>query len=122
MQEFADRVNWKMQKRDEDDVRDFCRQIGVDKSVLKVWMHNNKNNFNRRDLPFSVAGTGTGTAEIRKIEAPISAGETKIINNNGGGHEIHHSVSSSGGGGGGGGFDSDSGGGHGGNVNGSSSS
>ncbi|CAH2079908.1 unnamed protein product [Thlaspi arvense] len=36
MHEFADRVGWKMQKRDEDDVRDFCRQIGVDKSVLKI--------------------------------------------------------------------------------------
>ncbi|KFK26902.1 hypothetical protein AALP_AA8G308300 [Arabis alpina] len=106
MHEFADRVNWKMQKRDEDDVRQFCNQIGVDKSVLKVWMHNNKNTFNnRRDPPFSVAGT----TEIRKTESlPIP---------NGGGH----SVSSGGGGGGGGGFDSDSGGAHG-CVNGSSSS
>lgn len=121
MHEFADRVGWKMQKRDEDDVREFCRQIGVDKSVLKVWMHNNKNNFNRRDIQFSVAAAGA--TEIHKIDngvgeihAPIPAGET----NNNGGNELHHSVSN-----GGGGFDSDSGGGggaHGGDVNGSSSS
>ncbi|CAH8319953.1 unnamed protein product [Eruca vesicaria subsp. sativa] len=113
MHEFADRVGWKMQKRDEDDVREFCRQIGVDKSVLKVWMHNNKNTFNRRDIQFSVAGemdNGGGA-----IHAPVPTGET----NNNGGNELHHSVSS-----GGGGFDSDSGGGgaHGGHVNGSSSS
>nr|ADK63402.1 homeobox domain zinc finger protein [Brassica rapa] len=121
MHEFADRVGWKMQKRDEDDVREFCRQIGVDKSVLKVWMHNNKNNFNRRDIQFSVAAAGA--TEIHKtdnggggIHAPIPAGET----NNNGCNELHHSVSN-----GGGGFDSDSGGGggaHGGDVNGSSSS
>ncbi|KAG2307625.1 hypothetical protein Bca4012_083380 [Brassica carinata] len=120
MHEFADRVGWKMQKRDEDDVSDFCRQIGVEKGVLKVWMHNNKNTFNRRDIQFSVAGD----TEIQKIDnggggihAPISAGETNRSNN--GGNELHHSVSS-----GGDGFDSDSGGGgaHGGNLNGSSSS
>lgn len=120
MHEFAERVGWKMQKRDEDDVRDFCRQIGVDKSVLKVWMHNNKNTFNRRDI----AGN-----EIRQIDngggnhTPILAGEINNHNNGhhgvGGGGELHQSVSS---GGGGGGFDSDSGGANGGNVNGSSSS
>ncbi|CAL9224209.1 unnamed protein product [Arabidopsis halleri] len=118
MHEFAERLGWKMQKRDEDDVRDFCRQIGVDKSVLKVWMHNNKNTFNRRDL----AGN-----EIRKIDngggnhTPILTGEINNNNNghhDGGGGELHHSISS----GGGGGFDSDSGGANGGNVNGSSSS
>ncbi|KAJ4902429.1 Zinc-finger homeodomain protein 10 [Raphanus sativus] len=120
MHEFADRVGWKMQKRDEDDVREFCHQIGVDKSVLKVWMHNNKNTFNRRDIQFSAAA---GATEIHKIDiggggvhAPVLAGET---NNIGGNEQLRHSVSS-----GGGGFDSDSGGGgvHGGNVNGSSSS
>ncbi|KAF8109377.1 hypothetical protein N665_0097s0031 [Sinapis alba] len=116
MHEFADRVGWKMQKRDEDDVRDFCRQIGVDKSVLKVWMHNNKNTFNRPDISFSVAGA----TEIQDIDnggggihAPIPAGETN------GGNRLHRSVSS-----GGGGFESDSGGGAAncGNVNGTSSS
>ncbi|CAH8384991.1 unnamed protein product [Eruca vesicaria subsp. sativa] len=54
MHEFADRIGWKIQKRDEDEVRGFCREVGVDRGVLKVWMHNNKNTFNnRRDLPFS---------------------------------------------------------------------
>ncbi|CAN8273106.1 unnamed protein product [Cochlearia groenlandica] len=109
MHEFADRIGWKMQKRDEDGVRDFCRQIGVETTVLKVWMHNNKNSSSRRDLPFSVAG--------------IDGGENRDLIPGGGGNEVHRSVSS---GGGGGGFDSDSvgdvdGGVNGGNVNGSSS-
>lgn len=49
MLEFAERVGWKMQKRDEELIADFCNEIGVDKGVLKVWMHNNKNTFGRKD-------------------------------------------------------------------------
>ncbi|OIT22137.1 PREDICTED: zinc-finger homeodomain protein 9-like [Nicotiana attenuata] len=48
MLEFAERVGWKMQKRDEDLVRSFCNEIGVEKGVLKVWMHNNKNTFGKK--------------------------------------------------------------------------
>lgn len=42
MFEFADRVGWRMPKADDVVVKEFCREIGVDKSVFKVWMHNNK--------------------------------------------------------------------------------
>ncbi|KAG7985383.1 hypothetical protein I3843_03G023300 [Carya illinoinensis] len=49
MHQFAERVGWKMQKRDQELVQDFCNEIGVEKGVLKVWMHNNKNTFGRRD-------------------------------------------------------------------------
>ncbi|KAK4757681.1 hypothetical protein SAY87_018982 [Trapa incisa] len=48
MLEFAEGVGWKMQKQDEDGIREFCREIGVERSVLKVWMHNNKNNLVKR--------------------------------------------------------------------------
>ncbi|RVW82703.1 Zinc-finger homeodomain protein 10 [Vitis vinifera] len=50
MFEFAERVGWKMQKRDEELVAEFCNEVGVDKGVLKVWMHNNKNTFGKRDV------------------------------------------------------------------------
>ncbi|CAN4081673.1 unnamed protein product [Withania somnifera] len=43
MLEFSGKVEWKMQKKDEDLVNNFCNEIGVEKGVLKVWMHNNKN-------------------------------------------------------------------------------
>ena len=49
MYQFAERVGWKMQKRDEELVMEFCNEVGVDKGVLKVWMHNNKNTFAKRD-------------------------------------------------------------------------
>lgn len=39
---FAERVGWTIQKHDEADVERFCRETGVRRQVLKVWMHNNK--------------------------------------------------------------------------------
>ncbi|CAL9248180.1 unnamed protein product [Arabidopsis halleri] len=107
MHEFAHRIGWKIQKRDEDEVRDFCREIGVDKGVLKVWMHNNKNSFK-----FS----GGGATAVNGIGGENNnddgvRGRSGLANDDGGG------------GGGGGRFESDSGGADGGgNVNASSSS
>ncbi|XP_047963265.1 zinc-finger homeodomain protein 9 [Salvia hispanica] len=49
MLEFAEKVDWKMQKRDEDATNTFCGEIGVDKGVFKVWMHNNKNTFGKKE-------------------------------------------------------------------------
>lgn len=49
MLEFAERVGWRMQKQDEELINKLCHEIGVEKGVLKVWMHNNKNNFGRKD-------------------------------------------------------------------------
>ncbi|KAL8521778.1 hypothetical protein ACS0TY_012072 [Phlomoides rotata] len=39
-----------MQKIDEDPINDFGTKIGVDKGVFKVWMHNNKNTFGKKDI------------------------------------------------------------------------
>ncbi|KAH6761884.1 homeobox protein 30 [Perilla frutescens var. hirtella] len=49
MLEFAERVEWKMQKKDEDLISEFCSEIGVEKGVFKVWMHNNKSNFGKKE-------------------------------------------------------------------------
>lgn len=49
MLKFAEKVGWKIQKRDDDLIHEVCNEIGVDRTVLKVWMHNNKNNFTKRD-------------------------------------------------------------------------
>ncbi|PHT33426.1 Zinc-finger homeodomain protein 10 [Capsicum baccatum] len=38
MFEFAQRVGWELQKRDEELINDFCSKIGVKKWVLKIWM------------------------------------------------------------------------------------
>ncbi|KAL3624030.1 Zinc-finger homeodomain protein 9 [Castilleja foliolosa] len=52
MLEFSGKVGWKMQKRDDDVINEFCNEIGVERGVFKVWMHNNKNTFgNKKDNP-----------------------------------------------------------------------
>ncbi|KAG8384699.1 hypothetical protein BUALT_Bualt04G0145100 [Buddleja alternifolia] len=59
MLEFAEKVGWKMQKRDEDLITEFCNEIGVDKGVFKVWMHNNKNTFGKKDNPTHLSDNST---------------------------------------------------------------
>ncbi|XP_073010520.1 zinc-finger homeodomain protein 1-like isoform X2 [Typha latifolia] len=39
---FAEKVGWRIQKHDEAAVQQFCEEVGVQRHVLKVWMHNNK--------------------------------------------------------------------------------
>ncbi|KAK8710168.1 hypothetical protein V6N13_145507 [Hibiscus sabdariffa] len=53
MLEFAERIGWKIQKRDEEQIQEFCNEVGVDRGVLKVWMHNNKNTFGKKDQTFN---------------------------------------------------------------------
>lgn len=59
---FAERVGWKMQKSDEDLVAQFCSEVGVDRGVLKVWMHNNKHAFAKRE------SNGTSRNENEEIQ------------------------------------------------------
>ncbi|VVA94622.1 unnamed protein product [Arabis nemorensis] len=42
MRSFAEKAGWKINGCDEKSVRDFCNEIGIERGVLKVWMHNNK--------------------------------------------------------------------------------
>lgn len=43
MRQLAQRLGWRMPKRDDVMLDESCRAIGVSRSVFKVWMHNNKN-------------------------------------------------------------------------------
>ncbi|PHT67804.1 hypothetical protein T459_27291 [Capsicum annuum] len=45
---FSEKLGWKLQKVDEVAVDEFCREVGVGKGVLRVWMHNNKNTFGKK--------------------------------------------------------------------------
>ncbi|KAJ4746028.1 Zinc-finger homeodomain protein 8 [Rhynchospora pubera] len=45
MHELSEKLGWRLQKRDEALVEEWCREIGVGKGVFKVWMHNNKHVF-----------------------------------------------------------------------------
>ncbi|CAF2064948.1 unnamed protein product [Brassica napus] len=53
MMEFADKLGWRMNKQDEEELKRFCGEIGVKRQVFKVWMHNNKNNA-RKPPPSTV--------------------------------------------------------------------
>ncbi|KAL3525932.1 hypothetical protein ACH5RR_014304 [Cinchona calisaya] len=78
MLDFAEKIGWKIQKRDEDLIAEFCNEIGVDKGVLKVWMHNNKNNSGKRD---QANGSVTG-----------DAGATNNGNSNGNGNGMEFTI------------------------------
>ncbi|KAK4779405.1 hypothetical protein SAY86_006933 [Trapa natans] len=58
MFEFAERVGWKIHKRDEDLIQEFCSEVGVERTVFKVWMHNNKNTLVKRDTNQDTAKGG----------------------------------------------------------------
>ncbi|KAK7386738.1 hypothetical protein VNO78_27073 [Psophocarpus tetragonolobus] len=45
---FAEKLGWRIQKHDENVVQEFCSQTGVQRHVLKVWMHNNKHTLGKK--------------------------------------------------------------------------
>nr|KYP66772.1 ZF-HD homeobox protein At4g24660 family [Cajanus cajan] len=48
MMEFADKIGWKIQKHNDQEVQQFCSQVGVKRQVFKVWMHNNKQTTSKK--------------------------------------------------------------------------
>ncbi|KAJ9535926.1 hypothetical protein OSB04_un000914 [Centaurea solstitialis] len=54
MLSFAEKVGWKMQKQEEAMIQDFCQEIGIKRRVLKVWMHNNKQNLAKNTCTNSI--------------------------------------------------------------------
>lgn len=51
MLEFAEKVGWRFQKQDEEELEKFCAEVGVKRQVFKVWMHNNKHVKNKQQDP-----------------------------------------------------------------------
>ncbi|KAG6382559.1 hypothetical protein SASPL_157769 [Salvia splendens] len=47
MLSLAERLDWKIQKQDEELVQQFCSEAGIKRHVLKVWMHNNKHTLEK---------------------------------------------------------------------------
>ncbi|KAH7294026.1 hypothetical protein KP509_28G053100 [Ceratopteris richardii] len=50
MWEFAEKIGWRIQKDNEQEVQRFCGEVGVKRHVLKVWMHNHKNALTKKPL------------------------------------------------------------------------
>lgn len=42
MLEFAEKLGWKPQKHDEEEIVKFCRAVGISRRVFKVWLSNNR--------------------------------------------------------------------------------
>ncbi|KMT07064.1 hypothetical protein BVRB_6g153930 [Beta vulgaris subsp. vulgaris] len=71
MYEFSEKIGWKLKKGEERLVEDFCKQICVDRTVFKVWMHNNKHSSTT-----SSAATPPSSSASKRDKFGI------IINNN----------------------------------------
>nr|AWA44816.1 hypothetical protein SO37C23_000005 [Saccharum officinarum] len=81
MQELSERLGWRLQKRDEAIVDEWCRDIGVGKGVFKVWMHNNKHNFLGGHSARRSAAASAGAAPLqtpRGAAAPSSFNPSRI--------------------------------------------
>ncbi|KAL8472195.1 hypothetical protein ACS0TY_028793 [Phlomoides rotata] len=50
MLNLAERLDWKIQKQDEEMVQQLCSELGIKRHVLKVWMHNNKHTLGKKTL------------------------------------------------------------------------
>ncbi|KAE9596600.1 hypothetical protein Lal_00007445 [Lupinus albus] len=50
MMEFAEKLGWKIQKQDEEEVQQFSSQVGVRRQVFQVWMHNNKQAMKKQQM------------------------------------------------------------------------
>ncbi|KAK9076976.1 hypothetical protein SSX86_005311 [Deinandra increscens subsp. villosa] len=54
MFKFAENAGWKIQRQEESVVQEFCQEIGIKRRVLKVWMHNNKQNLAKNANSISI--------------------------------------------------------------------
>lgn len=50
MMEFAEKLGWKIQKQDEQELHQFCSQLGIKRQVFKVWMHNSKQAMKKKQV------------------------------------------------------------------------
>ncbi|KAJ6821082.1 ZF-HD homeobox protein [Iris pallida] len=67
MAAFAERSGWRIPRHDDPALRGFLEEIGVERHVLKVWMHNNKSH-----LAAAAGGVGVKTEAAASAPAAIS--------------------------------------------------
>lgn len=73
MHELAEKLEWKMQRKDDDVINGFCNSIGVEKGVFKVWMHNNKNTMGaKKENSLSNNNNGSNGIGINLENAPMA--------------------------------------------------
>ncbi|XP_050128079.1 zinc-finger homeodomain protein 6-like [Malus sylvestris] len=50
MTEVAEKLGWRIQKHDEQEVEKLCSEVGIKRQVFKVWMHNNKQAMKKKQM------------------------------------------------------------------------
>ncbi|XP_073125298.1 zinc-finger homeodomain protein 6-like [Henckelia pumila] len=50
MHEFAEKLDWRIQKQDDSQIQQFCTEVGVKRQGFKVWMHNNKQAMKKKQI------------------------------------------------------------------------
>lgn len=80
MQRFSEKLGWKMIKNDADLVEDFCNEIGIGKSVLKVWMHNNKHTFGKKENISNNNNNNNGDSHHKATFDTINGGHNEVGN------------------------------------------
>ncbi|KAL1327739.1 zinc-finger homeodomain protein 9 [Arachis hypogaea] len=92
MYRFSEKLGWRMNNKGDDSlVQEFCNDIGVPRGVFKVWMHNNKNTFNKKRSsssepplpPPAAAGNNHINDHDQKINATAAADGSNNNNKNG---------------------------------------
>ncbi|KAF5777083.1 putative transcription factor ZF-HD family [Helianthus annuus] len=102
---FAEKVGWKMQRCDDKVVADFCNEVGIKRGIFKVWMHNNKNTFGKKDKETSSPATATVATTVTTAggtDKSIEIYNNRRIDNVSGGDDMSDSDQEKGGGSGGG--------------------
>ncbi|CAN6228151.1 unnamed protein product [Urochloa humidicola] len=70
MREFAEKQGWRIQRNDDGALERFCAEIGVKRQVLKVWMHNHKNQLASNSPTSAAAAASAGIG----MNNPAAAG------------------------------------------------
>lgn len=78
---FAEKVGWKMQRCDDKLVADFCNELGIRRGIFKVWMHNNKNTFGKKEKDTTFPTTTGAAITTSTATVGISSKSINIFNN-----------------------------------------
>ncbi|XP_041014696.1 zinc-finger homeodomain protein 11-like [Juglans microcarpa x Juglans regia] len=94
---FCERLGWKMPKSNEMLV-EFCNEVGVNRRVLKVWMHNNKNPLRKKEMGFghnSGVNDDNGNGGRVSFETNAYSCKKEIDNNEDASPNLHVSANGS---------------------------
>ncbi|KAL6885878.1 hypothetical protein ACP4OV_010139 [Aristida adscensionis] len=87
MREFAEKQGWRIHRNDDGALERFCHEIGVKRHVLKVWMHNHKNQFTSSPTSAAAAAAAAAAAGINPSAVPRAGPGTGTGIGTGGGED-----------------------------------